>query len=85
MKFKEMNDEQQEAFKSFFLMVLTVKTQEEQQYTQQFFRLLMLGNGTGIALLATFMGALVRNDQHITQLKIATPRLRWTRARVVCS
>ena len=29
----------------------------------------MLGNGTGIALLATFMGALVRNAQQIVQLK----------------
>ena len=69
MKYKEMSDEQKEAFKGFFLMVLTVKTQEEKAYTDQFFRLLMLGNGTGIALLATFMGALVRNAQQIVQLK----------------
>lgn len=59
MKYKDMTDEQKEAFRGFFLMALTVKTQEEKAYTDQFFRLLMLGNGTGIALLATFMGALV--------------------------
>jgi len=69
MKYKDMTDEQKEAFRGFFLMALTVKTQEEKAYTDQFFRLLMLGNGTGIALLATFMGALVRNAQQIVQLK----------------
>jgi hypothetical protein len=69
MKYKDMTDEQKEAFRGFLLMALTVKTQEEKAYTDQFFRLLMLGNGTGIALLATFMGALVRNAQQIVQLK----------------
>jgi hypothetical protein len=64
-----MTDEQKEAFRAFLLMALTVKTQEEKQYTDQFFRLLMVGNGTGIALLATLMGALVRNTQQIVQLK----------------
>jgi hypothetical protein len=69
MKFEEMDEPQQEAFKSLFITALTVRTQEEQQYTQQFYRLLMLGNGTGIALLATFMGALVRNNQQVIQLR----------------
>ena len=48
MKYKDMTDEQKEAFRGFLLMALTVKTQEEKAYTDQFFRLLMLGNGTGI-------------------------------------
>jgi hypothetical protein len=69
MKYKEMSDEQQEAFRGFLLMVLTVKTQEEKAYTDQFFHLLVIANGTGIALLATFMGALVRNAQQVAQLK----------------
>jgi glucan phosphoethanolaminetransferase (alkaline phosphatase superfamily) len=69
MKYQEMSDEQQDAFKGVLLMALTVKTQEEKAYTDQFFRLLMLANGTGIALLATFMGALIRNAEQITQLK----------------
>ena len=69
MKFEEMDKPQQEAFRSLFITALTVRTQEEQQYTQQFYRLLMLGNGTGIALLATFMGALVRNNQQVIQLR----------------
>lgn len=69
MRYQEMTDEQKEAFRAFLLMALTVKTQEEKQYTDQFFRLLMVGNGTGIALLATLMGALVRNTQQIVQLK----------------
>jgi len=69
MKYKDMSKEQQDAFKGYFLMALTVKTQEEKAYTDQFFRLLMLANGTGIALLATFMGALIRNAQQVVQLK----------------
>jgi hypothetical protein len=69
MKYKEMSDEQKEAFRGFLLMALTVRTQEEKQYTDQFLRLLMLANGTGIALLASFMGALIRNTQQIVQLK----------------
>jgi hypothetical protein len=69
MKFKDMNEYQQEAFRELFLTALTVRTQEEQQYSQQFYRLLMLGNGTGIALLATFIGALVRDNKQVTQLR----------------
>ena len=57
MKYKEMSKEQQEAFRSLFLNALSIKSQEEQQYTQQFFRLLVLGNGTGIVLLVSFIGA----------------------------
>jgi hypothetical protein len=69
MKYNEMSDEQKEAFRGLFLMALTVRTQEEKHYTEQFLRLLMLANGTGIALLASFMGALIRDTQQIAQLK----------------
>lgn len=69
MKYTEMSDEQQEAFRGFFLMVLSTKSQEEKAYTDQFFNLLVIANGTGIALLATFMGALVKNAQQIVQLR----------------
>jgi uncharacterized membrane protein len=69
MKFKDMTDYQREAFRELFLTALAVRTTEEQQYTQQFYRLLMLGNGTGIALLATFMGALVSENKQVTQLR----------------
>jgi hypothetical protein len=58
MKYKEMSEEQKEAFRQYFIDVLRIKSQEEQQYVQQAYRLLILGNGTGIVLLATFMGAL---------------------------
>jgi glucan phosphoethanolaminetransferase (alkaline phosphatase superfamily) len=69
MKYEEMSKEQQDAIKGYLLMALTVKTQEEKAYTDQFFRLLLVANGTGIALLATLMGALIRNAQQIVQLK----------------
>jgi hypothetical protein len=69
MKFKDLSDYQREAFRELYLTALAVRTTEEQHYTQQFYRLLMLGNGTGIALLATFMGALVKENKQVTQLR----------------
>jgi hypothetical protein len=69
MKYDEMNEKQRDALKNMFLTVLNVKSQEEQLYTQQFFRLLVLGNGSGIILLASFMGALVHKSESIHLLK----------------
>jgi hypothetical protein len=69
MKFDQMTPEQQEAFRDAFLTIISVKSQEEQRYTEQFFRLLVLGNGTGVVLLATFMGALVHNNGAVGSLR----------------
>ena len=51
MKFKDMDEKQQDAFKNIMLIVLNVKTQEEQKYTHEFLRLLVLANG-GVQKLA---------------------------------
>ena len=69
MKYDEMDETQQDAFKGIFLTVLSVKSQEERQYTQQFFRLLLLGNRSGILILTTLMGALVGNKDRVYLLR----------------
>lgn len=53
-----MTKEQQEAYRALLLNIVNIKSQEEQQYTQQFYRLLVLGNGTGVILLSSFIGAI---------------------------
>ena len=69
MKFQEMNGQQQDAMKQVMLIALNVRTQEEQKYTHEFYRLLVLGNGMGIVLLATFMGAVVHNNRQVSMLR----------------
>lgn len=69
MKFQEMDEKQKDAIKDVILIALNVRTQEEQKYTHESYRLLVLGNGMGIVLLATFMGAVVPNNGQVTMLK----------------
>lgn len=75
MKYKDMTQEQQEAFRGFLLNIVGIKSQEEQQYTQQFYRLLILGNGAGIVLLATFMGAVAGQGAQLAEL--VTPLIKF--------
>jgi hypothetical protein len=70
MKFSQMTEEQQDAIRETFLTVISVRSQEEQRYTEQFFLLLVLGNGTGVFLLATFMGALVTTNKAVGSLRV---------------
>ncbi len=69
VKFQEMNEKQQDAIKQVILIALNVRSQEEQKYTHEFYRLLVLGNGMGMVLLATFMGAVVHNNGQVSMLK----------------
>ncbi|MDH5553433.1 MAG: hypothetical protein OEX82_08920, partial [Nitrosomonas sp.] len=75
MKFQDMTREQQEAFSGLLLNIVSIKSQEEQQFTQQFFRLLILGNGMGIVLLATFMATMAGESAQLQGL--ATPLLKF--------
>ncbi len=75
MKFQDMTREQQEAFSGLLLNIVSIKSQEEQQFTQQFFRLLILGNGMGIVLLATFMATMSGDSAQL--LGLATPLLKF--------
>jgi len=69
MKFKEMNDSQQDAIKEVLLIGLNVRTQDERKYTYEFYRLLALGNGMGIVLLGTFMGAVIDKSGQVSMLR----------------
>ncbi len=75
MKFQDMTREQQEAFSGLLLNIVSIKSQEEQQFTQQFFRLLILGNGMGIVLLATFMATM--SGGSVQLLGLAAPLLKF--------
>ena len=75
MKFQEMTREQQEAFSRLLLSIVSIKSQEEQQFTQQFFRFLILGNGTGIVLLATIMATIAGDEAQL--MALAAPLVKF--------
>ena len=75
MKFQDMTREQQEAFSGLLLNIVSIKSQEEQQFTQQFFRLLILGNGVGIMLLATLMATMAGDAGQL--IGLATPLIKF--------
>lgn len=63
-----MSEAQQAAFRDFLGTVINIKSQEEQKYIHDGYRLLVLGNGAGIAILATFMGSLASHGNKISGL-----------------
>lgn len=65
MKYKDMDQNQKEAYQSILLHIINVKTQEEQEYGRQFLRLLTLGNGSGIVILSAFMGSIADKSEFI--------------------
>lgn len=67
-KFKDFDDNQKDALKDLLLIAIERKIKEEIELTNQIFRLLILGNGAGIALLATFMGAIAATENPISEL-----------------
>lgn len=68
MKYNEMDDSQQAAFRDFLMQSVDRRINEETEYTNQLYRLLVLGNGTGIVLLATFMGSIAAEGRSISPL-----------------
>ncbi len=58
MKYSKMSEAQQAAYRDILGTIVNIKSQEEQKYTHDAFRLLVLGNAAGIAILAVFMGNL---------------------------
>lgn len=68
MKFSELSPEQKTAYQELFAAAYQTRIQDQHQYTQTGFRLLILGNGAGIALLATFMGAVAGESGEFGQL-----------------
>ena len=68
MKYSEMNKDQKEAFREYLILVLQTKITQEQKYTDQVVRFLILGNSVGILLLATFIGTLASNDKDFSMI-----------------
>lgn len=66
--FKDLDDAQKDAIKDLVIRGVERRIQEETEYTNQVFRLLALGNGAGVVLLATFMGAIATAGNPIANL-----------------
>lgn len=67
-KFKEFDNNQKSAFKELLFIIIERRIKEEIEYTSHVFKFLVLGNGTGIALLATFMGGIAATGNPISEL-----------------
>ncbi|MBT5305468.1 MAG: hypothetical protein HOL31_10350 [Candidatus Scalindua sp.] len=63
-----MNDDQKEAFREYYMLVLQTRITSMQRYSDQVLRFLLLGNGAGILLLATFMGNLAGNNKDFSMM-----------------
>lgn len=55
-KFREFDDDQRTVFKELLFRGIDRRIKEDMEYTSHVFKFLVLGNGAGIALLASFMG-----------------------------
>lgn len=63
-----MSEAQQAAYRNILSTIVSVKSQEEQKYTHEGYRLLVLGNGAGIAILAALMGSLAGSGTEFSLL-----------------
>jgi len=70
MKYSDMSEAQKAAFRDILGTIINIKSQEEQKYIHDGYRLLVLGNGAGIAILAAFMGSLASHGNKISGLII---------------
>lgn len=66
--FKDLDDSQKDAIKELVIRGIDRRIHEETEYTSQIFRLLILGNGAGVVLLTTFMGAVAAAGNPIASL-----------------
>jgi hypothetical protein len=60
-RFHDLDTDQKGAVKELLLRAIDRRVREEIDYTSQVNRLLLLGNGAGVAILVTFMGAVASN------------------------
>lgn len=67
-KFRDLDDNQKSAFQELIYLGIERRIKEEIDYTSQLLRLLLLGNGTGIALLFAFMGAIAASGNPVSEL-----------------
>jgi hypothetical protein len=66
-RFHDLDAEQKDAFKELLLRAIDRRIREEMDYTSQVNRLLLLGNGAGVAILVTFMGAVASNGNPLAE------------------
>jgi hypothetical protein len=66
--FRDLDPNQKEAVRELLLRGIDRRIREDIEYTNQIFRLLIVGNGAGVALLATFMGAVAANGHPVSAL-----------------
>lgn len=67
-KFRELDADQKAIVKEMLLRAIDRRVKEDMEYTSQVYRLLVLGNGAGIALLASFMGVVAGRGHSIDAL-----------------
>lgn len=70
MKYSEMSESQKAAYRDILAIIVNVRSQEAQKYTYEGYRLLVIGNGAGIIILATFMGNMVGKVSAISVLMV---------------
>lgn len=68
MKFSDLSDRHADAIASLYLKIAEIKAAESQELARAGLRLLVLGNGAGILLLATFMGVIVQKGEPLSDL-----------------
>jgi hypothetical protein len=60
--YRDLDPDQKEAMQSLLLLGIGRRISDETGYTNQVLRLSVISNGAGIALLATFMGAIFASE-----------------------
>lgn len=65
--FRDLDADQKDAFKELVLRAIDRRVREEIEYTNQVNRLLLLGNGAGVAILVTFMGSVASHGNPLAE------------------
>jgi len=68
MKYSELPERNAAAIAAFYLKVAEIKANESQEISRAGLKLLVLGNGAGVLILATFMGVIVQEGDSLSDL-----------------
>lgn len=68
MKFSQLPERHANAIAEFYLKVAEIKAAESQGLSRSGLQMLVIGNGAGIAVLATFMGVIVQKGESLSDL-----------------
>ena len=70
MKFSQLDARNAEAIAGFYIKIAEITAAQSQQLAQDGLRLLVLGNGAGVAILATFLGGIIQNGKPVDDLLV---------------